>query len=192
MNKEASLDSLNGTIKDQYVSNISTIVTLISFTMLFATLFLGYALYRLTAESWPPIKIEPPSLGLPMISTLVIFLSSVAYWMFEKNFEINKENKGWLWITALLGFAFLGTQVTLWSSLKASGLYSSSGIFGSIIFGFTWIHAAHILMGIGALGWLAFKLKMDDMKLMTVQNVGKFWHFLGIIWLIMFITIFAI
>jgi heme/copper-type cytochrome/quinol oxidase subunit 3 len=47
-------------------------------------------------------------------------------------------------------------------------------------------------MGIGALGWLAFKLKMDDMKLMTVQNVGKFWHFLGIIWLIMFITIFAI
>ncbi|MFT6068936.1 MAG: cytochrome c oxidase subunit 3 [Bacteriovoracaceae bacterium] len=192
MNKEASLDSLNGTIKDQYVSNISTIVTLISFTMLFATLFLGYALYRLTAESWPPMGIEPPSLGLPMISTLVIFLSSVAYWMFEKNFEINKENKGWLWITALLGFAFLGTQVTLWSSLKASGLYSSSGIFGSIIFGFTWIHAAHILMGIGALGWLAFKLKMDDMKLMTVQNVGKFWHFLGIIWLIMFITIFAI
>lgn len=192
MNKEMSADSLNGSIKDQYISNISTIVTLISFTMLFATLFLGYALYRLTAEQWPPMGIEAPSLGLPIISTLVIFLSSFTYWMFEKRFELSKENKGWLWITVLLGFAFLGTQITLWSSLKASGLYSSSGIFGSIIFGFTWIHAAHILLGIGALGWLSFKLKMDEMKLMTVQNVGKFWHFLGIIWLIMFITIFAI
>ena len=127
-----------------------------------------------------------------MISTFVILLSSFTYWMFEKNFEVSRENKGWLWITALLGFAFLGTQITLWSSLKASGLYSSSGIFGSIIFGFTWIHAAHILLGIGALAWLAVKLKMEEMKLMTVQNVGKLWHFLGIIWLIMFITIFAI
>ena len=192
MSKELSGNSINGSIKDQYISNISTIVTLISFTMLFATLFLGYALYRLTSESWPPMGIEAPSLGLPMISTLVILLSSFTYWMFEKNFEVSRENKGWLWITALLGFAFLGTQITLWSSLKASGLYSSSGIFGSIIFGFTWIHAAHILLGIGALAWLAVKLKMEEMKLMTVQNVGKFWHFLGIIWLIMFITIFAI
>lgn len=186
MNQELGVNSM-GTVRDQYVSNISMIVTLISFTMLFATLFLGYAMYRLTSEQWPPMGMEALSLGLPSLSTFVIAFSSYTYWKFEKN-----GKTFWLKATGFFGLLFMVSQLMLWSSLQASGLYAGSGIFGSIVYGFTWIHAAHILMGLGALVWLNFKLKRNNATQLTVQNVGKFWHFLGIVWLVMFVFIFAI
>lgn len=192
MNTKLAGNSLNGTVKEQHISNISTLVTLISFTMLFATLFLGYALFRLTAETWPPMGMEAVSLGLPALSTAVIFISSITYWLYERNLESGGRSNKYLLATGFFGLLFLGTQTLLWKSLMASGLYASSGVFGSIIFSFTWIHSAHILMGLSALGWLGFKLKRNKATLQTVQNVGKFWHFLGIIWFLMFITIFAI
>lgn len=192
MNNELTEDSLNGTMKEQYISNISTLVTLISFTMLFATLFLGYAIFRITAESWPPMGMESVSIGLPLLSTAVIFISSITYWLYEKNLAVKGKSNSYLMLTALFGVFFLVTQTLLWKSMMASGLYASSGIFGSIIYSFTWIHSAHILMGLGALGWLNFKIKRKKATLQTVQNVGKFWHFLGIVWFLMFITIFAI
>ncbi len=192
MSKEFTADTLNGTIREQYVSNISMIVTLVSFTMLFATMFLGYALYRLTSETWPPMGMESVSLGLPILSTVIIALSSIAFWMYEKSYARNEAQSSWLWATSVFGGLFLVSQLMLWSSLKSTGLYASSGIFGSIIYAFTWVHSAHILMGLGALAWLGLRIKRKKAILMTVRNVGKFWHFLGIVWLIMFITIFAI
>jgi len=192
MSNEFTADTLNGTIKEQYVSNISMIVTLVSFTMLFATMFLGYALYRLTSETWPPMGMESVSLGLPTLSTAIIALSSISFWIYEKSYARKEAQSTWLWATSAFGILFLVSQLMLWSSLKASGLYASSGIFGSIIYAFTWVHSAHILMGLGALAWLGLRIKRKKAILMTVKNVGKFWHFLGIVWLIMFITIFAI
>lgn len=192
MSKEFTADTLNGSVRDQYISNISMIVTMVSFTMLFATMFLGYALYRLTSETWPPMGMESVPLGLPVLSTAIIAISSIAFWMYEKSYANSEAKSSWLWATGALGSLFLISQLMLWSSLQASGLYASSGIFGSIIYAFTWVHSAHILMGLGALVWLSFRIRSNKAILMTVQNVGKFWHFLGIVWLIMFITIFAI
>lgn len=192
MKAELKIDSISGTLRDQYISKISMLITLISFTMMFATLFLGYAIYRITAETWPPMGMVNPSLGLPSLSTFVIALSSISFWRFEKSYSVGKLDYKWLCLTGVLGVLFLVTQSLLWTSLHSLGLYASSGIFGSIIFGFTWIHAAHIFLALALLVWLSFRIKYKKAILPTVQNVGKFWHLLGVVWLIMFVTIFAI
>lgn len=170
--------------------SIAMTVTLISFGMLFASLFLGYFLVRFNAPTWPPVEIQDMPKLLPFLSTLVIGLSSFTYYLMEK-----KTEKGLYWnLTFVLGIAFLVLQSLLWSALKDSGILISNGQVPSMVYAFTWIHAGHIVMGLLTLLWLARfvffkKEKLTDIKLM---NVGKFWHFLGIVWLLMYLMIFVL
>ena len=97
-------------------------------------------------------------------------------------------------ITLLLGLGFLVTQSYLWFHMKQSGVFvATSGIFGSIIYGFTWIHAVHMILGLGSLLYLKVALKPGQSNLLQKSiNVEKFWHFLGVIWIIMFLTLFVL
>ena len=70
---------------NRIVHNVGMIITLVSFGMLFATLMMGFAIYRLQAPVWPPQGMIRPSLLLPILSTSAIFFSSMAYHWFEKN-----------------------------------------------------------------------------------------------------------
>jgi cytochrome c oxidase subunit 3 len=174
----------------EIISSVGMIVTLISFAMLFATLMMGFAMFRFTSPSWPPAGMTRPSLFLPTLSTICIFLSSLSYMWFEKNIT----NKKGLIVTIILGFGFMVMQSLLWNYLKNQGIFVSSGIYPSIIYAFTWIHAAHIIVALGLLIWLlTSSLKEINTKArLHVLNVGKFWHFLGIVWFIMFMTIFVL
>ncbi len=174
----------------EIISSVGMIVALVSFAMLFATLMMGFAMFRLTAPVWPPAGMTKPSLLLPSLSTLCIFLSSVCYMKFEKNMA---DNRG-LIATIVLGFIFMIIQTLLWHSLKTQGIYVSSGIFPSIIYAFTWIHAAHIVAALAMLIWLYRNVQKGVTPTTQRQagNTGKFWHFLGIVWFIMFVTIFVI
>jgi cytochrome c oxidase subunit 3 len=174
----------------EIVSSVAMIVVLISFAMLFATLMMGFAMFRFTAPVWPPSGMVRPSLVLPSLSTILIFLSSLSYIWFEKNIA----NKKGLIFTMIFGIGFMIVQSLFWHQLKSNGIFVSSGIFPSIIYAFTWIHAAHIVAALGLLFWLHFyALKENDTKtLLRVSSVGKFWHFLGIVWIIMFTTIFVL
>ncbi len=178
---------------DKVISSVAMIVTLVSFGMLFLTLMMAFAMYRLTAPVWPPAGMQRPDLLLPTLSTLMIFLSSYFYIKFEKNTTIGKIDRQNLTVTLALGVAFMTSQFLFWSHLKAQGIFVSSGVFASIIYAFTWIHAAHIVVGLGLLSWLFSALNSSDkLTAVKVSSVGKFWHFLGIVWLIMFVTIFVL
>lgn len=178
---------------DKIISSVAMIVTLVSFGMLFLTLMMAFALYRFTAPVWPPAGMEKPSLLLPGFSTALIFISSIFFHKFETALTKNIVNKSSLLITIMTGSAFMASQVLFWNELKSHGIYVSSGVFPSIIYAFTWIHAAHIVAGLGLLVWLYDGLKKPTaMTPIKASNVGKFWHFLGVVWLIMFVTIFVL
>lgn len=174
----------------EIISSVAMIVTLVSFAMLFATLMMGFAMFRITAPVWPPAGMVKPSLLLPSLSTFCIFLSSMSFIWFEKNIA----DKRGLILTIVLGLGFMLIQTLLWHSLKSQGIFVSSGIFPSIIYAFTWIHAAHIVVALGLLFWLYFSAlkEVSPKSQLQAANVGKFWHFLGIVWFIMFVTIFVL
>jgi cytochrome c oxidase subunit 3 len=178
---------------EKIISSVTMMVTLISFAMLFATLMMGFAIFRFTAPIWPPAGMDRPSLVMPGISTLFIILSSISFIWFEQKIKRGVSDRKGLLVTLVLGIAFMASQFIFWNQLKTHGIFVSSGIFPSIIYAFTWIHAAHIVLAIGLLAWLYTAIKKNDsMTPIRVSNVGKFWHFLGIVWLIMFVTIFVL
>jgi heme/copper-type cytochrome/quinol oxidase subunit 3 len=176
--------------------HLAMMVALVSWAMLFATLFLGYTIFRFSNKVWPPMGMEKISLFIPSMSLIIIAVSS---WSMEltkkyyqaKNFASAKRN--WL-TTIILGLAFLLSQYFLWQKLHQVGLFAHMGIFPSILHGFTWIHFAHVVLGILGLLYLRpiFKASSNTEEFFfRLENVLKFWHFLGIIWLIMYLVLFV-
>ena len=175
----------------QIQSSITMTVLLVSFSMLFATLFLGYFVFRVRSTVWPPMGMTDINLYYPTLSTLIILLSSGFYYLFEKN----HKSKNLLMLSFLLGLGFCSTQIMVWRDLALQGITQSSGVFGSMLYGFTWIHIAHVFMGIVLLGWLNLSFfifkKSPNKHLIRVKNIGLFWHFLGLVWLLMYLFLFV-
>ena len=174
-----------------FQNSVAMTVTLITFGMLFATLFLGYFLLRSNAPVWPPVELENLPQLLPFLSTVVMAISSFTYWKFEKS---EGKRKSFWTATVLLGVLFLGLQWTLWGALAASGILTSNGNAPSMVYGFTWLHAGHIVLALGTLLWLGYYIfrKPEGVTPMKLINVGKFWHFLGVIWLLMYLMLFVL
>jgi cytochrome c oxidase subunit III len=182
--------------KSELQGNLAMTVTLISGAMLFITLFMGYAVYRSSATFWPPLGVDTLPLTWPVISTFIIFLSS--WTCFQVRAHAQKSDfslaKIYSIITLALGLSFIVSQFFLWNSLKLSGVFADTGVFGSILYGFTWIHAAHVALGLIGLIYMTWILRasaVDSKVLMRVKNVEKFWHFLGLIWFFMFLGLFV-
>jgi cytochrome c oxidase subunit III len=182
--------------KTDLQNNLAMTITLLSGAMLFATLFMGYAIYRTSADVWPPLGIPKVSLAIPLLSTIIIVLSSWFAYQIKVQVKLNNFSKGHshLNLTLALGTAFLLAQSYLWFHMKSSGVFvGTSGIFGSVLYGFTWIHALHMVAGLGSLVYLKIVLRPTTLNvLQKTINVEKFWHFLGVIWIIMFLTLFVL
>ena len=182
--------------KTDLQNNLAMTVTLLSGSMLFTTLFMGYAVYRTSADVWPPMGIPRISLVIPFLSTLIIVLSSWFAYQVKMSVRIDQLEKAHshLNTTLLLGFGFILSQGYLWFHMKQSGVFvATSGIFGSVIYGFTWIHSVHMILGLASLVYLKVALRPGKPNLLQKTiNVEKFWHFLGVIWIIMFLTLFVL
>jgi cytochrome c oxidase subunit III len=176
---------------EAFKNSVGMTVTLISFGMLFATLFLGYFLVRFNSPTWPPVEIQGMPKLLPFLSTLIMALSSVSYFFFEKR---DTQRKLWWSVTLILGFGFLLLQWGLWATLKETGILISNGMVPSMVYAFTWLHAGHIVLGILGLLWIGFFVffKTDKLSVLKVLNIGKFWHFLGVVWLLMYLFLFVL
>lgn len=174
--------------------NLATNIVLISMAMLFATLFMGYAIYRSSATVWPPMGMVRVPLLYPCLSTLVIFISS--FFCYGISAQLKKENfKGAhrnLNLTLCFGAVFMLLQGLLWMQMRNQGLFVSSGIFASITYALTWIHFAHMIAGLGALLLLKKWLRPETRSLQTkTACVENFWYFLEIVWFIMFFILFV-
>src|SRR6056300_1008638 len=142
-----------------HASGLAMTIVLISFSMLFATMFMGYFLFRVNAPVWPPLGMEKINVFWPTISTVTILISSLFYILFEK-----KRTLGHLYICSAFGVIFMISQLNLWGFLKTEGYYLSTGIYASLIYSFTWTHAAHIILALVLLGYVIFKVNRPHDK----------------------------
>jgi cytochrome c oxidase subunit III len=172
--------------------SIGMMVALISFGMLFASLFLGFAVFRINTPVWPPMGLKRPDILIPSIGTFVIVLSSFFLEKFCRSLE-SFPKKVFFFISLNLGILFVVTQFYLWNNLKSQGLLASSGIFGSLIYAFTWIHVGHMVLALSFLLFLTPLILRGDYKnknKLKILNATKFWHLLAIVWILMFLFLF--
>jgi cytochrome c oxidase subunit 3 len=121
-------------------------------------------------------------------STALILASSVTFEAARRVFRKGKWRMAshLLLVTACLGAGFLASQLTAWRQLIAQGAFLSQNPHSSFFYLFTGLHAAHLLGGLVA---MAVVLIGKNKRRELVDVVAYYWHFLGVLWLALFIVL---
>ncbi|MGZ6123993.1 MAG: cytochrome c oxidase subunit 3 [Myxococcales bacterium] len=176
---------------------LGMIVFLASWTMLFAALFAVYGVLRMRSPAWPPPDVPSLPLLLPAANTLAILASSVALQSALRSARSGRI--GGVLPAALaalgLGAIFLAGQVALWTGLWRAGLRPEGGPFPSVFYGLTAFHALHVLVGLFGLGFVAIRASRTAYG--PTRHLGLrlwcgYWHFVGAIWVLLFLSIFVL
>lgn len=97
--------------------------------------------------------------------------------------------------TALLGAAFLGGQAYEFVSLYGHGVTLSGSLFGSSFFTLTGFHGLHVLIGlVWALSTLAgaARGRYSADRFEGVEVFGLYWHFVDVVWIVLFTIIYLV
>ena len=103
--------------------------------------------------------------------------------------------KGWLIATMVLGAAFLAGQATEFSLLMSQGLSISQNVFGASFFTLTGFHGTHVLIGLIWIGFVLVKAlrgELNQQNHASVELVGLYWHFVDLVWIIIFTIVYLI
>jgi heme/copper-type cytochrome/quinol oxidase subunit 3 len=98
-------------------------------------------------------------------------------------------------LTGIIGIIFLGVQAFEYTNLSHEGLTLSSGPFGMAFFTLTGFHGTHVLIGVIWLlkvFWNAFNGKYTQQDHFGVELFGLYWHFVDVVWIIIFTVVYLI
>jgi heme/copper-type cytochrome/quinol oxidase subunit 3 len=164
--------------------------------LLFGALIATYVLYR-GASVQGPFPADVFDIPYTSVSSFVLLASSLT--MVLALSAIQRGDVGrtrvWLLATALLGMTFLGGQVYEFTSFAHEGLYLSRNMFSSSFFVLTGFHGTHVAVGVLmllTLFALSFGGRITQRNAMTVELVGLYWHFVDIVWIVIFTVVYLI
>jgi cytochrome c oxidase subunit 3 len=156
------------------------------------------AAYIVTATN-KAIEWRPFDLPIQVwISTIIILVSSAVYHRAKVALDDGNQPvaRRWLIATAALGAAFISSQLLAWLELSQRGLYFRGNPYAGFFYILTAVHALHVLGGVIALGSIVLHSwnpiashEMWQRVRSLAQTVGWYWHFMGGVWLVLFVLL---
>jgi cytochrome c oxidase subunit III len=175
--------------------------------LLFGTLIASYMAYKgesLTGPC-PHVGTLPDGspcegiLDIPLtsLSTFVLLMSSLSMVLGLAAVQRADRKLGtfWLAMTAFLGAIFLGFQAYEFTHFWQLGLTLGSNLFGSTFYMLTGFHGAHVLVGViymTTLAVLVHRGKLGPEKSLNVELGGLYWHFVDVVWIVIFPLVYLI
>jgi len=180
-----------------YDKKLGMWVFLASEVMFFTALIGTYIVLRFgAADNWP---LPSSVLNIPVtaVNTFILICSSVSM---VKAYAAAVEHNGkalrfWLLITVLGGATFVGVQAYEYTHLVHEHFLPSSGLFGSTFYTMTGFHGFHVSMGVICMSWVtvqAFRGRYDGGQFQGVETIGLYWHFVDLVWIILFTIVYLI
>jgi cytochrome c oxidase subunit III len=191
-------------------------VFLLSEVMFFTSLIGAYIILRFAhpdAFAEPGVVLNVP---LTALNTFILICSSVT--MVKAFAAIQHGDQRalrlWLLATIALGTLFLSIQAIEYSVLAHEGFvpnaaaYAATGrhaaetgtivgapLYGATFYTMTGFHGAHVTIGVLCLSfvaWRAFRGKYTSQSYGGVEIVGLYWHFVDLVWIILFTIVYLI
>ncbi|MEO8323068.1 MAG: cytochrome c oxidase subunit 3 [Actinomycetota bacterium] len=165
--------------------------------LFFGSLISTYILYRNNVVDGPTPH-EIYDIPFTSVSSFVLLMSSLTMVLALSAIQ-RKDMSGfrvWILATAMLGMMFVGGQIYEFSTFVEEGLKLSTSTFGSSFFLMTGFHGAHVTVGIFMLlalfGMSTFGKFDDGDGPRKVELIGLYWHFVDIVWIIIFTVVYLI
>lgn len=138
-------------------------------------------------------------LSIPIIALNTFVLVTSSYFVVRALEAIgyNGDQKGLrnnLLMVILLGFVFLGGQAFEWTTLIREGVNLST-TYGPPFFIVTGLHGTHVFVGIVWVIYLMFghrSMPFTKENHLGIENFGLYWHFVDIVWIILFTVIYLV
>ena len=147
-----------------------------------------------SGPQWPPPPLEDPKLMKVWVMTAVLLPSSLPVMWAEHGIR-----KGQRWrlraglsLTLLMGLTFLGLQMREYHDV---GFTPETGAFASTFFCLTGLHGTHVLVGATLLAIAFVRSLRGHYSVehhMGVELTGIYWHFVDLVWVILFTTVYIL
>ena len=183
-----------------YNSKLGIWLFLASEIMLFGALFSAYIVERLGDPNWLSV-VHDAHLNIPLatINTAVLIASSITVvmsWVSLKLKDISKF-KLYMGLTLLCAFIFLIIKYFEYTAKFDAGHFPSTHNFYAVYFTLTGLHGLHIIGGIIVLAYFwGPGLKMWDTEPERFTNrievAGLYWHFVDLVWIFLFPSIYLL
>ena len=164
--------------------------------LLFGGLISTYMLYRGRVGTGPrPGNVY--DIPFTSVSSFVLLMSSLTMVLAVAAAQ-KRDDRGttlWLTVTGLLGATFVGGQMYEFTAMYNEGLGYTTSLFGSAFYTLTGFHGVHVTVGIIMLFSLVAIIKRSNVpgdKAEVVELVGLYWHFVDVVWIIIFTLVYLI
>jgi cytochrome c oxidase subunit III len=169
--------------------------------MSFGSLLAGYGALRYSSPNWP-MPSHQLGIGLTSLMTFLLICSSVA--MVQALASVQDGDltrfRNYLSLTILGGISFLSMQAFEWTHLIHEGLGLAGNPWGAAQFGTTFFvltgfHGCHVFAGVVYLSCVLAKglrggYSASDYN--GVETVGLYWHFVDLVWILVFTFVYLI
>lgn len=165
-------------------------MALIAIVMLFASFTSALIVRKGGSSDWAAIALPP----ILYFNTLILLGSSVAFELSRRALGAGRDSqfKLWLYVTSILGVAFLGGQLAAWRELASHGVYLSTNPSSSFFYLLTAAHGLHLLGGVFALFYLVLRapqLAAGLKKRVAMDVTAIYWHFMDVLWIYLLILL---
>ncbi len=164
--------------------------------LLFGGLISTYMIYRGRVGEGPrPGNVF--DIPFTSVSSFVLLMSSLTMVLAVAAAQ-KRDDRGttlWLTVTGLLGATFVGGQVYEFTAMYNEGLGYTTSLFGSAFYTLTGFHGVHVTVGVIMLLSLVAIIKRSKVpgdKAEVVELVGLYWHFVDVVWIIIFTLVYLI
>jgi cytochrome c oxidase subunit 3 len=134
--------------------------------------------------------------GIPALNTAILLTSGVTLTIAHHALKANHRGalKFWLFLTIVLGFAFLGFQAYEYHHAYSElGLKLSSGVYGSTFFMLSGFHGFHVTIGAIMLTVMLFRVFRGHFTPdhhFAFEASSWYWHFVDVVWLLLFVLVY--
>jgi len=135
-----------------------------------------------------------------VISTVVIVLSSITFFLAKQALKKDKHQLTtiWLVVTLALGCAFIFNQISGFQQIIDLG-YNFTGPTSNVTMSYIYliavVHIVHVVVGLICLLVVIynhFRKKYGASKMLGFELASTFWHFIDVLWIYLFLFLYFI
>jgi cytochrome c oxidase subunit 3 len=173
---------------------LGMLLFIISEVMVFGAFFTAYFFIRVVAgDEWPAHGTELPKLVAGVNTAILLSSSLTMHWAQTSIKNGNRFGlQAGMFTTFFLGLTFLFIQINEYAHI---GFAPQDHAQGSIFYGLTGLHGAHVFIGLTLLAMVtvrAFRGHFSPEEHRGVEVPGIYWHFVDIMWVIVYTSVYIL
>jgi cytochrome c oxidase subunit 3 len=176
-------------------SVVGMLLFIASETMLFGAFFTALFFVRVAAgpAHWPPVGFHLPVFVAGINTAILLTSSFTMHWALQSIKRGSRAGlQAGLVLTFAMGLTFLCTQVIEYSRI---GFSWHENAFTTTFYGLTGLHGAHVFVGLTLLGTAtmrAFRGHYTPEHHHGVEIPGIYWHFVDVMWIVVYTTVYLL